>query len=515
MTKKKYRLKKGPLALVVILLLASLYFIYTNILPDYFIDQITLDEKLGSIMLENLDLGTPTEMKSAYVIQEFKTINAFSQERHYVLQLEKDGRFILKDQDKNVFYELSEVTQEELYDMKLDMMVYSDTHLPELLLNDEPIDYKGSWTIERLNGKRYESDRKNQELVLDFLVSEMNTTYTIDSVYPMTGEVQWFSEGLLVDTIPLTDTIILPEAEGNYTGHCHLNWHNSDIGFEGEGQLTFNVTVDYKTEASISQTEAVQGDLIKVTVENSNGLGLSIDQNLAAEVEFFENQDTYIAYLPITYRDDDGEYVVKVMENDMVVLEETITVSDRDFHIQHLVIDKTIASSTRNDAAYDEYNKYFPPSRATSTFEYKGSPFILPVGGRLSTEYGETRHVNGSPTSYRHSGLDIASPQGTPIVATNDGLVTLSMHLTLTGNTIVIDHGQGIFSTHFHLHERFVEKGDTVLSGEQIGTVGTTGFSTGPHLHFTMSYYSQNIEPGELIYGEPVTYDNYKKLFNP
>jgi murein DD-endopeptidase MepM/ murein hydrolase activator NlpD len=116
--------------------------------------------------------------------------------------------------------------------------------------------------------------------------------------------------------------------------------------------------------------------------------------------------------------------------------------------------------------------------------------------------------VNDAPTSFRHSGLDIAAPTGTPIVATNNGRVTLSMDLILTGNTIVIDHGQGLFSVYYHMHERFVEEGHLVERGETIGTVGSTGFSTGPHLHFTMSYYRHNLEPGYFLVGEPITFEN-------
>jgi murein DD-endopeptidase MepM/ murein hydrolase activator NlpD len=61
------------------------------------------------------------------------------------------------------------------------------------------------------------------------------------------------------------------------------------------------------------------------------------------------------------------------------------------------------------------------------------------------------------------------------------------MFLTLTGNTVVIDHGQGLFSVYFHMHTLDVEQNSIVERGQQIGTVGSTGFSTGPHLHFTMS----------------------------
>lgn len=175
---------------------------------------------------------------------------------------------------------------------------------------------------------------------------------------------------------------------------------------------------------------------------------------------------------------------------------------------RYLTIDKNVASSTRNDAAYEEYAKYFTPMRDASIDEklWDGT-FIQPVEGRISTEFGEMRYVNGSLTSYRHSGIDIAAPTGTEIVAPNSGYVKLSRSLILTGETIVIDHGYGIFSIYFHMDSRSVMAGDSVEKGQLIGTVGTTGFSTGPHLHWTMSHYKTNLSPWLFMDRELITFE--------
>ena len=173
-----------------------------------------------------------------------------------------------------------------------------------------------------------------------------------------------------------------------------------------------------------------------------------------------------------------------------------IEIQKREFATQYLYIDETIASETRNDAAYEEYNLYMIPARTNTQDKalFEGL-FIQPVEGRISTEFGMYRYVNDSITSYRHSGLDIAIDRGTPIMATNSGVVNLAQQLILTGNTIVIDHGLGIFSTYFHMDSLNVENGQMVTKGDIIGTVGSTGFSTGPHLHWTMSYYRTNLDP--------------------
>lgn len=104
------------------------------------------------------------------------------------------------------------------------------------------------------------------------------------------------------------------------------------------------------------------------------------------------------------------------------------------------------------------------------------------------------RYVNDALTSYRHSGTDYAVPKGTPVKALNRGRVNLSMFLTLTGNTVVIDHGFGLFTVYFHLDSLNVEKNQMVHQGDIIGTVGSTGFSTGPHLHYTTSIGKTNFD---------------------
>jgi murein DD-endopeptidase MepM/ murein hydrolase activator NlpD len=177
----------------------------------------------------------------------------------------------------------------------------------------------------------------------------------------------------------------------------------------------------------------------------------------------------------------------------------------RDYKIQYLIVDPQTEQETRNDAAYAEYYKYYTPVRNQSEpSRYYTDSFIWPVNGKLTTEFGETRYVNDFPTTYRHQGLDLAAPSGTAVKATNRGKVVLSRSLILTGNTVMIDHGEGLFSVYHHMNSLSVNIGDIVERGQKIGEVGSTGFSTGPHLHFMISYYTTNLEPGYFIIGEPI-----------
>jgi murein DD-endopeptidase MepM/ murein hydrolase activator NlpD len=121
--------------------------------------------------------------------------------------------------------------------------------------------------------------------------------------------------------------------------------------------------------------------------------------------------------------------------------------------------------------------------------------FMMPVTGRISTEFGLQRYVNGH-FEYRHRGLDIAAKQGTPVTAAAAGVVTLadeSFHLH--GKTVVIDHGQGTSSLYLHMSAIEVTPGETVAQGQEIGRVGATGIATGPHLHYAMYAYHEAVDP--------------------
>lgn len=122
--------------------------------------------------------------------------------------------------------------------------------------------------------------------------------------------------------------------------------------------------------------------------------------------------------------------------------------------------------------------------------------FLWPVVGRISTLFGSQRIYAGEPGAY-HSGVDIARPIGTPVLAPADGVVTLAAAkpFTLEGNLLLIDHGMGLNSAFMHLARIDVRVGEQVRRGQPIGTVGMTGRATGPHLHWGMKWHDARIDP--------------------
>jgi len=124
-------------------------------------------------------------------------------------------------------------------------------------------------------------------------------------------------------------------------------------------------------------------------------------------------------------------------------------------------------------------------------------PMTWPVTGRISTRFGSQRvYANGEAGSY-HSGIDIARPTGTPIVAPADGVVILAAAspFLLEGNLLMLDHGMGLNSAFLHLSRIDVKPGDHVSQGQTIGAVGSTGRATGPHLHWSLRWADAKLDP--------------------
>ena len=120
--------------------------------------------------------------------------------------------------------------------------------------------------------------------------------------------------------------------------------------------------------------------------------------------------------------------------------------------------------------------------------------FIMPVSGRLSSPFGLRRFFNNLPRK-PHSGLDIAVPKGTPVKAPLAGEVIETGNFFFNGNSIFIEHGQGLVTMYCHLDTIKVEKGQHVAQGDIIGTTGMTGRATGPHLHWGVSLNNARVDP--------------------
>ena len=147
----------------------------------------------------------------------------------------------------------------------------------------------------------------------------------------------------------------------------------------------------------------------------------------------------------------------------------------------------------------EENNKIGEARAINSDLPFFKNQFIMPVKGIISGVYGSQRILNGKP-KWPHYGIDIAAKKGTKIQASSTGLVTMAEpDLYYTGGTIIMDHGHGISTIYSHLESINVKVGDEVLQGDIIGTVGSTGRSTGPHLDFRINWFQTRLDPMSVL----------------
>ena len=177
------------------------------------------------------------------------------------------------------------------------------------------------------------------------------------------------------------------------------------------------------------------------------------------------------------------------------------TVQPKDYETQYITIkDKRKVNPNKQDLErIGKESKIIRTALATWS-EQSNVPFdfVLPVEGRLSSPFGLRRFFNGQPRK-PHSGLDIAAAKGTPILAPAAGKIITTGDYFFNGNTIFIDHGQGLVTMFCHLNKIRVKPGQVVDQGQQLGEVGMTGRVTGPHLHWSVSLNNARIEPRLLL----------------
>lgn len=207
----------------------------------------------------------------------------------------------------------------------------------------------------------------------------------------------------------------------------------------------------------------------------------------------------HFVLLPIAYRSDTGTKTLKVTypdgTNSMTIdvkkggyPSETITVAP-----SKVKPDK--AQAKRTAAEYEEAMAIY---RKRTPRRYWSKPFIHPMASQITSHYGTARVYNGSLRSF-HSGTDFKAEIGTPVYVVNDGVVVLAKERFYAGNSIVVDHGEGLYTCYYHLSSLSVTPGDKVKQGDFLGLSGATGRVTGPHLHFAVMLYGVQVDPLQLM----------------
>ena len=172
----------------------------------------------------------------------------------------------------------------------------------------------------------------------------------------------------------------------------------------------------------------------------------------------------------------------------------------------HVDPSKVHPDSKQRKRIAEEYHEAMAIYRHFTRKRYWSTPFNVPIATPVTSFFGTARLFNGSLKSF-HSGTDFRAKPGTPVNAVNSGVVVLAKERYYAGNSIIVDHGEGLYSCYYHLSRFDVKTGDSVAKGEQIGLSGSTGRVTGPHLHFAVMLQGVQVDPLQLI-------DTLNSLFN-
>lgn len=186
--------------------------------------------------------------------------------------------------------------------------------------------------------------------------------------------------------------------------------------------------------------------------------------------------------------------------------DETFKASDvlkvvaKEFPVRHITVDKKFANPPASvmDRITREQKLVSSIFQGITVARYWRAPFHRPVPGVALSSFGKRSIVNGQPRS-PHSGTDFRAAGGTPVESPNDGKVVLAQNLYFSGNTVIIDHGMGLYSYLCHLSAFKVKAGQEVHKGSVIGLVGATGRVTGPHLHWTTRLLGARVDPLSLM----------------
>ena len=433
------------------------------------------------------------------------------EEKAYFFAFNYDNQktYIFKE---NNIYEVKDYVSKKFFLNDDFADLYVNNTIPSVVFkkNEELIDLSGQykWTFRRVNNSYFEKEgivdtdnnilnvKNSDEFSLNFDIEPDNYIFKV------------YDDGEIVKTAKSFNDIVKNiNTDGEYYVELVAKWNEKiNRDYYGEQNINFVANVDLPAELILLSNDNYPGNALTVMVKNSNSdesLKISCTA-VESDIEIFKYEEGYISIMPIGLSTVPGEYEVVCTINEgksnEYKISKTFTVNNKSFKTQYLEISDDISNQTRTQEANKEYAEYVKAARNISSSEklWEGN-FIMPIEGILTTDFAEIRYVNNEKSSSRHSGIDLAAPKGTEIKASNTGKVVLTRYMILTGNTIVIDHGFGLFTTYYHLDTMNVKAGDDVKKGDFIGTVGSTGFSTGPHLHFTFSIHNNYVNPYQPI----------------
>ncbi len=251
-----------------------------------------------------------------------------------------------------------------------------------------------------------------------------------------------------------------------------------------------------------------QGQVLVVKVPLEDESATVQGTFLGRSIRFFpdprlDEPKGFVGLLGIDLQDEPGTHdlLVELKQGEQSrTLSYSVTVLKEKFQVEHLTLPKDkVDLDEKAVARWKAEQEQIKTGLAVDSQTRLWQPgFVEPVNGRRTGIFGSVRIMNGQPRN-PHNGEDISAPLGTPVAATNDGVVRLAVDHFFSGKGIFLDHGLGFYSMYFHLSEVLVKDGDVVKAGQIVGKVGATGRATGPHLHWGVKLNGARVNPYSLL----------------
>jgi hypothetical protein len=266
-------------------------------------------------------------------------------------------------------------------------------------------------------------------------------------------------------------------------------WAQDNIG-DPLADIYLSSNILPQGETSLVKLEVKNGQTAKITWQGEEIALLPARESniwqgfIAADLQ--EKPGHYKAYVNISPPDLEKELDIEVVEKDYGV---------RRLTLPKEMVDLDEETFKRVQKEYKVINGLWEMPMSQPLWS---GFFIRPVDGEVVGPFGRRSVINDQPRS-PHTGVDLRGAKGTPVKAANDGKVILISDHYFTGKAIYLDHGGGVISMYFHLNDILVKDGDEVKKGHVIGLVGSTGRSTGPHLHWGMRINNARVNPLSLV----------------
>ena len=269
------------------------------------------------------------------------------------------------------------------------------------------------------------------------------------------------------------------------------------------------ITIAARSEDDLTISSAVPfaqpGSVFLMIVTCRDSPDRVVASALGKEVVFYRDPDgtTWRGLVGVDLESRPGEYalIVKAIRKGRPSLaaRQALHVAPKRFPTRQLRVAPRYANPPESQLARirQEAERLRAIFQSVTPHRWSG-PFLLPVGDNLASNFGARSIFNGQPRN-PHARIDFMSPEGTPVRAPNAGQIVLAENLFFTGNTVIVDHGLGLYSLFAHLSRIDVQPGQAVESHATLGLVGATGRVTGPHLHWAVRLNEARVDPLSLV----------------